>query len=86
MITKFALIFIVASANPAEQYEVQSWPKLFPTYNDCLTQAALVDRADAVLKDCKPVEIPGDPPPETTAAEAPAGPAEVDKLEQGQHK
>jgi hypothetical protein len=62
MAMKYVLIFILNSANPAEQHTAQAWDKLFPSYDSCLKQAA-TEMPDAILKDCKIVEVPGDGPP-----------------------
>jgi hypothetical protein len=62
MAVKYVLIFILSSANPAEQHIAQAWDKLFASYDDCLMQASSVDMHNAVLKDCKTVEVPGDGP------------------------
>ena len=62
MAVKYVLILILSSANPAEQYIAQVWDKLFPSYDDCLKQASSVEMHNAVLKDCKTVEVPGDGP------------------------
>ena len=61
MAVKYVLIFILSSANPTEQYIAQAWGKLFPSYYDCLKQAA-IEMPDAILKDCKTVEVPGEGP------------------------
>ena len=63
MAVKYVLIFILSSANPTEQHVAQTWSKLFPSYDDCLRQAATLDMQNAVLKDCKTVEVPGEGPP-----------------------
>jgi hypothetical protein len=63
MAVKYVLIFILSSANPTEQYIAQAWDRLFPSYDDCLKQASNLDMQNAVLKDCKTVEVPGDGPP-----------------------
>jgi hypothetical protein len=63
MAVKYVLIFILSSANPTEQHVAQTWSKLFPSYDDCLKQAATLEPQNAVLKDCKTVEVPGDGPP-----------------------
>ena len=57
---KYVLILILNSANPTEQHTAQVWEKLFPSYDDCLTQASTIEVRDAILKDCKPVEVPGE--------------------------
>ena len=62
MAMKYVLIFILNSANPAEQHIAQAWDKLFPSYDDCLKQASSLELHNAVLKDCKTVEVPGDGP------------------------
>lgn len=63
MAMKYVLIFILNSANPAEQHTAQAWDKLFPSYDDCLKTASNLDMQNAVLKDCRIVEVPGDGPP-----------------------
>ncbi|GEO18994.1 hypothetical protein [Microvirga aerophila] len=63
MAMKYVLIFILNSANPTEQHTAQAWDKLFPSYDDCLKQASTIEVQNAILKDCKPVEVPGDGPP-----------------------
>ncbi len=40
MTVKYVLIFILSSTNPTEQYIAQAWSKLFPSYDECLTQAS----------------------------------------------
>jgi hypothetical protein len=62
MAVKYVLIFILSSANPAEQHIAQAWDKLFASYDNCLKQASSVEMHNAVLKDCKIVEVPGDGP------------------------
>jgi len=62
MAVKYVLIFILSSANPAEQHVAQAWEKLFPSYDACLKQASSLDMQNAVLKDCKTVEVPGEGP------------------------
>ena len=62
MAVKYVLIFILSSANPTEQHVAQTWSKLFPSYDDCLKQAATLEMQNAVLKDCKTVEVPGEGP------------------------
>jgi hypothetical protein len=62
MAVKYVLIFILSSANPTEQHVAQTWSKLFPSYDDCLKQAATLEMQHAVLKDCKTVEVPGEGP------------------------
>jgi hypothetical protein len=62
MAVKYVLIFILSSANPTEQHVAQTWSKLFPSYDDCLKQAATLEPQNAVLKDCKTVEVPGEGP------------------------
>jgi hypothetical protein len=63
MAMKYVLIFILNSANPAEQHTAQAWDKLFPTYDACLKQASALEMSDAILKDCKTIEVPGAGPP-----------------------
>jgi hypothetical protein len=63
MAMKYVLIFILNSANPSEQHIAQAWDKLFPSYDACLKQASAIERPDAILKDCKTVEVPGAGPP-----------------------
>ncbi len=63
MAVKYVLIFILNSANPTEQHIAQAWSKLFPSYDECLTQASTIEIREAILKDCKPMEVPGDGPP-----------------------
>jgi hypothetical protein len=41
----------------------QAWDKLFPSYDDCLKQASTLEMQNAVLKDRKTVEVPGEGPP-----------------------
>ena len=60
MAIKYVLILILGSANSTEQYIAQAWGSLFPSYDDCLKQAANLDMQNAVLKDCKMVEVPGE--------------------------
>ena len=62
MAVKYVLIFILSSANPTEQHIAQAWEKLFPSYDDCLKQASALEMQNAVLKDCKTVEVPGEGP------------------------
>jgi hypothetical protein len=62
MAVKYVLILILSSVNPTEQYTAQAWEKLFPSYDDCLKQASALDMQNAVLKDCKIVEVPGEGP------------------------
>ena len=62
MAVKYVLIFVLSSANPTEHI-AQAWEKLFPSYDDCLKQASNVEMQNAVLKDCKTVEVPGEGPP-----------------------
>jgi hypothetical protein len=63
MAMKYVLIFILNSANPAEQHTAQAWDKLFPSYDHCLKYASTLEMPNAILKDCKIVEVPGDGPP-----------------------
>ena len=63
MAVKYVLILILTSANPTEQHIAQAWSKLFPSYDECLTEASGIEVRDAILKDCKPMEVPGDGPP-----------------------
>jgi hypothetical protein len=63
MAVKYVLILILSSANPTEQHIAQAWEKLFPSYDDCLKQASALDMQNAILKDCKIVEVPGEGPP-----------------------
>jgi hypothetical protein len=63
MAVKYVLIFILNSTNPAEPHIAQAWDKLFPSYDDCLKQASALEMHNAVLKDCKTVEVPGEGPP-----------------------
>ena len=63
MAVKYVLIFVLSSTNPTEQHGAQAWSKLFPSYDECLTQASTIEIRDATLKDCKPMEVPGDGPP-----------------------
>ena len=63
MVVKYVLIFILNSANPTEPHTARAWDKLFPSYDDCLAQASSIDMHNAILKDCKPMEVPGDGPP-----------------------
>jgi hypothetical protein len=63
MAVKYVLIFILSSADPTEQHIAQAWDKLFPSYDDCLKQASNLEMQNAVLKDCKTVEVPGQGPP-----------------------
>ena len=63
MAVKYVLILILSSANPTEQHVAQAWDKLFPSYDDCLKQASHLEMQNAVLKDCKTVEVPGEGPP-----------------------
>ncbi|KFG69687.1 hypothetical protein [Microvirga sp. BSC39] len=60
MAVKYVLILILSSANPTEQHTAQAWDRLFPSYDDCLEQASNLDMQNAVLKDCKIVEVPGE--------------------------
>jgi len=62
MAVKYVLILILSSANPTEQHIAQAWEKLFSSYDDCLKQASTLDMQNAILKDCKIVEVPGDGP------------------------
>jgi hypothetical protein len=62
MAVKYVLILILSSANPAEQHVAQAWDKLFPSYDDCLKQASTLEIQNAILKDCKIVEVPGEGP------------------------
>ena len=71
MAVKYVLIFILNSANPAEPHIAQAWDKLFPSYDDCLAQASTIDMHDAILKDCKTVEVPGEGPPKDEVLIAP---------------
>ena len=57
MAVKYVLIFILKSTNPAERYTTQAWDKLFPSYDGCLKQASTIKMENAVLKDCKTVEV-----------------------------
>lgn len=59
---KYVLIFILNSANPAEPHIAQAWDKLFPSYDDCLKHASTLEMHNAILKDCKTVEVPGGGP------------------------
>jgi hypothetical protein len=63
MAVKYVLIFILNSTNPAEPHIAQAWDKLFPSYDDCLKQASTIEVQNAILKDCKTVEVPGEGPP-----------------------
>jgi hypothetical protein len=63
MAVKYVLIFILNSANPAEQHTAQAWSNLFASYDACLKQASAIEMPDAILKDCKTVEVPGEGPP-----------------------
>jgi hypothetical protein len=63
MAVKYVLIFILNSTNPTEQHVAQAWDKLFSSYDDCLKQASIIEMRDAILKDCKTVEVPGAGPP-----------------------
>ena len=63
MAVKYVLILILSSASPAEQHIAQAWDKLFPSYDSCLKHASALEMQNAVLKDCKTVEVPGDGPP-----------------------
>ena len=63
MVVKYVLIFVLSSANPTEQYLAQAWDKLFPSYDECLKQASNLELQNAILKDCKTVEVPGEGPP-----------------------
>lgn len=63
MAVKYVLIFILNSTNPTDQFTAQAWDKLFPSYDACLKQASILDMPNAVLKDCKTVEVPGEGPP-----------------------
>jgi hypothetical protein len=63
MAVKYVLIFILSSANPTEQHVAQAWEKLFASYDACLKQASNLEMQNAVLKDCKTVEVPGEGPP-----------------------
>lgn len=63
MAMKYVLIFILNSANPTDHHIAQAWDKLFPSYDDCLKQASALEMPNAILKDCKIVEVPGDGPP-----------------------
>jgi hypothetical protein len=58
MAVKYVLIFILSSANPTEQHVAQTWSKLFPSYDDCLRQAATLEMQNAVLKDCRLSRFP----------------------------
>jgi hypothetical protein len=58
MAVKYVLILVLSSANPAEQPVAQAWERLFPSYDDCLKQASALEMQNAVLKDCKTVEVP----------------------------
>jgi hypothetical protein len=60
MAMKYVLIFIINSTNPTEQHIAMAWDKLFPSYDDCLKHASTVEMHNAILKDCKTVEVPGD--------------------------
>jgi hypothetical protein len=62
MAVKYVLILVLSSANPAEQHVAQAWERLFPSYDDCLKQASALEMQNAVLKDCKTVEVPGEGP------------------------
>ncbi|WP_114948739.1 hypothetical protein [Microvirga calopogonii] len=91
MAVKYVLIFILSSANPTEQHVAQAWEKLFPSYDDCLRQASNLDMPNAVLKDCKTVEVPGEGPPKEDVVLTPEAsvleePAQVDALAQPPHK
>ncbi len=63
MAVKYVLIFILNGANPADQHTAQAWDKLFASYDACLKHASAVEVPNAILKDCKTVEVPGDGPP-----------------------
>lgn len=63
MAVKYVLVFILNSTNPTEQHIAQAWNKLFSSYDECLRQASTIEMRDAILKDCKTVEIPGEGPP-----------------------
>jgi hypothetical protein len=63
MAVKYVLVFILNSTNPTEQHIAQAWNTLFPSYDECLRQASAIEIRDAILKDCKTVEIPGEGPP-----------------------
>jgi hypothetical protein len=43
MAVKYVLIFILNSTNPTEQHVAQAWSKLFPSYDECLTQASTIE-------------------------------------------
>ncbi len=63
MAVKYVLIFILNSANPTESHIARAWDKLFPSYDDCLAHASTIEMHNAILKDCKTVEVPGEGPP-----------------------
>ncbi len=63
MAVKYVLILILNSSNPIEQHIAQAWDKLFSSYDDCLKQASALEMPNAILKDCKIVEVPGEGPP-----------------------
>jgi hypothetical protein len=71
MAVKYVLIFILNSANPTEPHIAQAWDKLFPSYDECLTQASTIEVQNAILKDCRTVEVPGEGPPKDEVLIAP---------------
>jgi hypothetical protein len=73
MAMKYVLIFILNSANSAEQHTAQAWDRLFPSYDACLKEASAIEMPDAILKDCKTVEVPGDGPSKEEVLLTPEG-------------
>jgi hypothetical protein len=61
MATKYVLIFLLNSTSPDTQYLVDAWSRPFETYEDCLKGASEVTATDAIVKECKPIELPGTP-------------------------
>lgn len=61
MATKYVLIFLLNSTSPDAHYLVDAWSRPFETYEDCLKGAAEITAADAIVKECKPLELPGTP-------------------------
>ena len=61
MATKYVLIFLLNSTSPETQYLVDAWSRPFDSYQDCLKGASEVTATDAIVKECKPIEVPGTP-------------------------
>ena len=61
MATKYVLIFLLSSTSPETQYLVDAWSRPFDSYQDCLKGASEVTTTDAIVKECKPIELPGTP-------------------------